>query len=110
MLREKMDEREKPDLKNLKRLKSEEIKERLCRAFSISPEKMDSYTRRNLYSKLFIWALYRNTNMTLKEIGRVYAKDYAAIGQLIRRFETNIRHADLIKKAKKVLDQKHELD
>lgn len=88
---EKMNERELPELKRLKRLSAEEIKSIILKLFKISEE--DLFIKKpgkRLYRKLYIYGLKRYTSLSLREIGELVGLDYSSVSQTNRRFVNDL--------------------
>jgi putative transposase len=78
--------REKPDLKKLRTFTAEEISEIIAEVCEISEEELYSTKRGNVYKKLYLYGLRYYSELSLKEIGRIFGMDYTAVSQKLRRF------------------------
>lgn len=82
----KNDLREKPDLRHLKRLKTEEIKKIIKKTFQVEENELLLKKKNNNYRKIYLYGLKKYTKLSLKEIGDLSGADYAAVSQMIKRF------------------------
>jgi putative transposase len=87
----KPDEREQFDVRDARQVAADDIFEALLVDMKIPEEDLWSRRRGNVYRKLLIYALRRYTAMTLKEMGVVMKMDYAAVSELARSFERDLK-------------------
>ncbi len=78
--------RELPDLKGLRRLNKNEIKEIILKTFLIKEEELHIKKRNNCYRKLYLYGLKRYTDLSTKDIADLCKIDYAAASKMITRF------------------------
>lgn len=82
----KSDLREKPDLKHLNKLSTEDVKNIILRTFKVKEKDLSIKKRGNIYRKIYLYGLKKYTNSSLREIGDLSAMDYAAVAQMVKRF------------------------
>lgn len=87
----KPDEREQPDVRDARQVGMDEVLEALHVDLKIAEEDLWSRRRGNVHRKLLAYALRRYTVMTLKEIGMFMKMDYAAVSELARSFERDLK-------------------
>jgi len=95
-------EREISDLKRLQKVAAKDIKHAIIQQFHIDEGKLLAKQRGNIYRKLYLYGLKKFTVLSLAEIGTLAAMDYAAVSELVRRFERE-------SKEKKDMQQKIDL-
>ncbi len=79
-------EREVGELRRLRQLQAEEVKEPIVERFGIEEGKLVEKRRGNIYRKLYLYGLKQYTGLSLKEIGELSGMDYAAVSGLVRQF------------------------
>jgi REP element-mobilizing transposase RayT len=77
--------RERPDLKHLKRLSIEDIKEIILKTFQIKEGELLAKKKNNHYRKIYLYGIKKYTKLSLREIGDLSGMDYAAVSQMIKR-------------------------
>lgn len=103
-LKEKIDHREKPDLKHLSTLDPEFIRSILFKIFCISEKDLMQRCHGNIYRKLYSYSLKKYTSLSLREIGSLIDMDYSAVSQMINRFIIISEHNDEVKRFRNRLD------
>jgi len=78
-----------------------EIIEKVCALNQIKHEKLMSKERGNIYRSLTLYLIKEYTPLKLTEIGELFAMDYSAVSQAVKRFEQKCKkdkETDRIKK------------
>ncbi len=92
--------------RDLIRYTPEEIYNVIISEFSISREEIFLRKRGNGLRQLSLYMLKSLTPLTLKEIGRLYGMDYAAVAQACRRFELRMASdSDLSETYRRLLER-----
>ena len=71
----------------------ENIKNIIAKTFQVKEKELFTKKRGNIYRKIFLFGLKKYTDLSLREIGEMMEMDYAAVSQMVKRF-----NADLEKK------------
>jgi len=79
--------REIPETKFIKSYTSDEIIDEISKKFNVEREKIFRKQRGNMYRQLALYLIKRYTQMSLKEIGKLFNMDYTAVSQAVKRFE-----------------------
>jgi REP element-mobilizing transposase RayT len=90
--------REKPDLKHLNKMTTNDIKNIILNSFHVKEEELFSKKKNNDYRKLFLYGMRKYTQLSLKEIGELCEMDYVAVFQMIKRFVSDSMSNSRLKK------------
>jgi REP element-mobilizing transposase RayT len=85
------DKREIPHYKKLSYYSLVEIRDLIRNEYEIEDEDMMQKRKGNRWRRLFIYELWKYTEMSLKEIGELFRMDYSAVSQNVRRIDEEIR-------------------
>ena len=82
-----------------------EIMEKVCAVNQIEHKRLMSKARGNIYRSLTLYLIKKLTPLKLTEIGELFAMDYSAVSQAVKRFEQKYRKDKEIERMKdKTLD------
>jgi len=79
--------REIPETKFAESYTPDEIIDEISKNLKIEKSEIFKKQRGNMYRQLALYLIKRYTPMSLREIGRLFDMDYAALSQAVKRFE-----------------------
>ncbi|MFQ5834854.1 MAG: transposase [bacterium] len=95
--------REIPETKFIESYTPDEIIDKISKNLKIEKSEIFKKQRGNMHHQLALYLIKRYTPMSLREIGKLFDMDYAAVSQAVKRFE------DKTKRDKEVLGIKERL-
>jgi chromosomal replication initiation ATPase DnaA len=94
-----VDDRELPELKGMKLLSPDQIKQLILNEFSIDDaELMEKKRNAGEFRKLYVYSLKCFSPLKLGEIGDLVGLDYSAVSRLCIRFEEMIKFQGNLKR------------
>jgi REP element-mobilizing transposase RayT len=78
----------------------QEIIEKVCAVNQIKHERLMSKVRGNIYRSLALYLIKKYTPLKLTEIGELFAMDYSAVSQAVKRFEQKCKKDKEIERIK----------
>ena len=79
---------------------AQEIIQKVCAVNQIEHERLMSKARGNIYRSLALYLIKKLTPLKLTEIGELFAMDYSAVSQAVKRFEQKYRKDKEIERIK----------